>query len=160
MKKLLTALFVALLMAGCGGGEDSTDLDDPTTLDKRIAEAIDRKKLEWRGEFPELVAYAEDQQTPYTGWVKTMHDNGQIAMLGQRKDGKQDGPGTCWYPNGQKTWERTYKDDKIVTAVGWKPNGEKSDTKVVNGNGVVVSYNNDGTEYRRWTFKDGEAVQD
>ena len=54
---------------------------------------------------------------------------------------------TSWDPNGQKRKELNYKDDEIVTAVAWKPNGEKCpDTNVVNGNGVRVWYNEDGTE--------------
>jgi antitoxin component YwqK of YwqJK toxin-antitoxin module len=48
-----------------------------------------------------------------------------------------------------------------VTAVTWKPNGEKCPvTNVVNGNGVVVQYNDDGTEDYHWTYKDGKRVFD
>ena len=87
MKKLLTAMFVALLMGGFGG----PDLDDKKTLDGIIAEAVDYKKLQERGQKGEELNYAPNEQTPYTGWVKEMHDNGQIEMLAQIKDGKQDG---------------------------------------------------------------------
>ena len=86
MKKLLTALFVALLMVGCASEDDATpsdpvdssttpevadspkaiDLNDPETLDEIIAEAINYKKLQFRG----AISYAPNQQTPYTGWVK------------------------------------------------------------------------------------------
>ena len=38
------------------------DLDDPATLDKIIAEAIDWKKLESRGEEGEALAYAPNEQ--------------------------------------------------------------------------------------------------
>jgi antitoxin component YwqK of YwqJK toxin-antitoxin module len=89
-----------------------------------------------------------------------MHDNGQIEWLIQVKDGKQDGLGTRWYSNGQKMGEGNFKNGKLWTAVGWKPNGEKSETNVVKGNGVVVDYNDDGTEKRRDTFKDGVKVED
>ena len=99
MKKLLVAMFVALLMVGCGEdqqkpGEDSpesnqsaagkVDLDDPETRNRIITEAIDFNKLQKRGE----LFYAPNQQTPYTGRAKYMHDNGQIKALGQFKDGK------------------------------------------------------------------------
>jgi hypothetical protein len=48
-----------------------------------------------------------------------------------------------------------------MTVVAWKPNGEKCPvTNVVNGNGVWVWYNDDGTENSRHTFKDGEEVAD
>ena len=70
-------------------------------------------------------------------------------------------PEMKWLETGQKRWERTYKDGKIWTAVGWKPNGEKCPaTNVVDGNGVWVDYNEDGTEKRRHTYKDGELVED
>ena len=81
MRKLLAATFVALLMVGCG----DPDLDDPETLAKTITEAIDFNKLQKRGE----LFYAPNQQTPYTGRAKYMHDNGQIKALGQFKDGKR-----------------------------------------------------------------------
>jgi general secretion pathway protein G len=44
-----------------------------------------------------------------------------------------------------------------MSAVAWKPNGEKCPvTNVVDGSGVVVRYNEDGTENRRETYKDGK----
>jgi antitoxin component YwqK of YwqJK toxin-antitoxin module len=230
MKKLLTAMFVALLMVGCG----SPDLDDKETVDEIIAEAIDKSTLQFRGKEGEELNYAPNEQTPYTGWVKEMHDNGQINYLlqfkdgkpnglvtgwyengqtheeinfkdgkmdglgtgwyedgqkksetnfkdgkkdglvtfwyedGQKKleanfkDGKKDGLGTGWYENGQKKLEANYKDGKPVTAVSWKPNGEKCPlTKIdKDGNGVRVFYKDDGTEQIRWTYKNGEIVRD
>ena len=108
MKAILFALFVALLMVGCG----TPDLDDKETRDKIIAEAIDGDTLQERGKDGEKLAYAPNQETPYTGWAKEMYDNGQIEMLAQIKDGKKDGLLTSWYENGQKRWERNYKDGK------------------------------------------------
>ena len=68
---------------------------------------------------------------------------------------------TSWDPNGQKRKELNYKDGKLMTIVVWKSNGEKCpDTNVVNGNGVVVAYNEDGTKMLRETYKDGEVVDE
>ena len=68
---------------------------------------------------------------------------------------------TWWYDNGQKQSEYTWEKGKLMTAVTWKPNGEKCPvTKVVNGNGVVVRYYDDGTESGRQIYKDGEVVRD
>ena len=48
-----------------------------------------------------------------------------------------------------------------MTLTTWKPNGEKCPiTNVVDGNGVLVYYNDDSTESRRESFKDGEEVID
>ena len=44
-------------------------------------------------------------------------------------------------------------DGKLWTAIGWKPNGEKCPvTNAVDGNGVMVFYNEHGTEDSRHTF--------
>ncbi len=148
---------------------------------KIIAEAIDEGKLQRRGG----KYYAPNQETPYSGWTKAIRDNGTIYGLIQFKDGKGDGPETrwynnrqkfyernckdgkvdgletAWYPNGQKMCEKTYKDGKMMTVVRWKPNGEKCPvTNVVDGNGVVVIYDDDGTEGYRQTYKDGRPVSD
>ena len=185
MKASLFALFVALLMVGCGGeakkpAEDMTesnqssaqkppakslqvakiDLDDRETRDKIIAEAIERDKLQKQGTKGEEL-YAPNDQAAYTGWVKLMYPNGQIMILGQIKNGKQDGLVTKWYENGQKRQEENYKDYKLMSAVGWKPNGEKCPvTNVKDGNGVWVWYKEDGTESFRKTYKNGKIVEE
>ena len=106
MRKLLVAVFVALLMAGCVGQaqkqvqEEAIDLDDPATLDKIIAEAAGWEQV-FEGD--------SSSKKPFThsGWVKETHDNGQIGSLFQLKDGKMDGLSTLWYRNGQKKGEGT-----------------------------------------------------
>jgi antitoxin component YwqK of YwqJK toxin-antitoxin module len=66
-----------------------------------------------------------------------------------------------WYENGQKAREMNLKADKLMSAEVWKPNGEKCPvTNVVDGNGVIVWYKDDGTEELRQTYKDGELVKD
>jgi antitoxin component YwqK of YwqJK toxin-antitoxin module len=107
-------------------------LDDPETLDKIIAEAIDYEKLQRRQSEEAIaydtrrgwgfgtLAYAPNKQTPYSRWGKTMYYNRQIRMLSQFKDGRQTGLSRTWYENGQKESERTYKDGKVMTIVVWK----------------------------------------
>ena len=206
--KLLITIVIGLLVAGCVGeekqGGDSleynqssaetppakslvvpkTDMGDKETRDKIIAEAIDGNTLQDRGNEGEKLVYEPNQQKPYTGWVKGMHDNGQIKILAQIKDGKRHGLGTGWYENGQKLLARNYKDGKpdglgtfwysngqkeielnskdgkLMSAEVWKPNGEKCPvTNVKDGNGVWVRYNEDGTELFRSTYKDSELVR-
>jgi antitoxin component YwqK of YwqJK toxin-antitoxin module len=102
----------------------------------------------------EEVEYAENQETPYSGWIKFRN-----LFLYQSNNGKIDGLKITWYYNGQKASEETYKDGKLMTFATWKPNGEKCPvTKVVNGNGVLVRYYDDGTERSRHTYKDSEAA--
>ena len=162
MKTLLVAMFVALLIAGCKTAKvGRIDLDDNGTLDKIIAEAIGEEMIQRRGKEGETLVYTSNQKTPYSGWMKCMNNNGQIRWLFQCKDGKYDGPSTWWYCNGRKSGETTYKNGKKITVAVWKPNGDKCPvTNVVNGNGVVVVYNEDGTERVRLTYKDGVKVED
>ena len=181
MKARLFALFTPLLIVGNG----SPDLDDPETLDKIIAEAIDSDNLQKRVKEGEELLYAPNEQKPYTGWVKRMWDNGQVMHLYSYKDGKRDGLETEWYENGRKKWEGNFrdgkenglstawyengrkkaegnfKDDKIMSAEAWKPNGEKCPvTNVKDGNGVVVFYYDDGTELSRSKYSNGKEVWD
>ena len=162
MKKLLAAMFVALLMVGCQTTKVSKmDLDDPKTRKKIVAKAVKGKKLQFRGKEGEKLWYAPNQQKPYTGWKKWIHDNGRLVGLSQFKNGKLDGLRTWWYPNGRKKAERTYKDGKLWTAVRWKPNGEKCPvTNLVNGSGVVVQLHPKGPVHLSTTFKDGKIVKD
>ena len=135
MKAILFALFVALLMVGCG--DDSPSTGDPK-LDKFLNEAIDAEEIQFRGKEGEQLAYAPNEQTPYTGWTKGSFDNGQPHNLTQYKDGKKDGVMTRWYPNGQKIGGGNYKEGKK--------------------DGLWIYYNEDGTELGRETYKDGKLV--
>ena len=148
MKKLLAAMFVALLMVGCG--EDFVDF-------KNLIFDQGRGIMCTKGEFG-------IPDTPYTGRaVSFYHDDyeGQQKVEGNYKDGNIHGIWMEWYENGLKSAERNQKDGKLISAESWKPNGEKCPvTNVKDGNGVVVEYNTDGTEEFRITFKDGEPVYD
>tara|TARA_Y100001934_G_scaffold160855_1_gene191889 strand:- start:758 stop:3061 length:2304 start_codon:yes stop_codon:yes gene_type:complete len=87
------------------------------------------------------------------------HENGQRKLEGNWKDGKEDGLQTMWYRSGQKASESSIKDGKFKSAKAWKPNGEKCPyTNLLDGNGLIVWYNDDGTELESATYKDGERV--
>ena len=160
MKAILFALFVALLMVGCGG----PDLDDKKTRDKIIAEAIEETSLQKRGKEGKQLAYAPNKQSPYTGWVKEVNGNGQVSRLQHYKYGKMDGLFIAWDENGKKRKEGNYNDGKqdgIFTS--WYENGQKKlelgwkDGKPV---GVSAWYSKDGTGPSRFMPKDDERVTD
>ena len=66
---------------------------------------------------------------------------------------------TSFYESGQRASVKNYKDGKLLFAVSWKPDGERCpETNVKDGNGVVVSYDKEGTERHRLSFKDGVEV--
>ena len=173
MKAKLLALFVALLMVGCGESSTSsdpadpvdpldslkaTDFDDPETVDKILAEAT--LILEYREKNGETLSYGVDEQTPYSGWEKTMHSNGEVKALLQYKDGKPDGLSFYWHRNGQKEKELNFKDGKLMSAVAWKDNGDECfETKVEEGNGFV-GWTRARSGKFSVTYKDGEPVEE
>ena len=83
----------------------------------------------------------------------------KAVEVGKFEDGKKHGSWAGWHGNGQKSHESTYKDGKLITAVAWKPNGDKCPvSNVVNGNGVLVRYNDDGMEDRRFFYQNGKRA--
>ena len=168
MKVILFALFVALLMVGCA--ESSTpsdpvdspkaiDLDDPETLDKILADAIDQNTLQKRGREGEELEYSPNKQTPYTGWAKMMHDNGQVAGLFQYQDGKVDGVLMAWHPSGQKAME--IKGDRKGFAIKtlWHENGQKAleeSSKNNQSHGIRTLWYESGQKKWEATYQNGK----
>ena len=69
-----------------------------------------------------------------------------------------------YYDNGQKKWERFYKDTQLIGAVTWwYENGKKmleknyKDGKL---DGLLIMWDENGTEKSRKSYKDGELVDD
>jgi antitoxin component YwqK of YwqJK toxin-antitoxin module len=132
MKVTLFALFVALFMVGCGESSipKAIDLDDPATLDRIIAEAIDSEKtgttdmpiLPWN----HRRSLAPGTQKPYTGWTKSMYANGRLKGLSRLKDGIQHGQSVKWYENGRKASQSRMKDRRFYgLQTQWYENGQK-----------------------------------
>jgi hypothetical protein len=72
---------------------------------------------------------------------------------------------TSWYyKTDQKRSTHEYADSSnklIISIESWKPNGDKCPiTNFKDGNGVLVIYNSDGTEYSRITYKKGKIAKD
>ncbi len=66
---------------------------------------------------------------------------------------------TSFYESGQRASVKNCKDGKLMFAVSWKPDGERCpETNVKHGNGVLVSYDKEGMERHRRSFKDGVEV--
>jgi antitoxin component YwqK of YwqJK toxin-antitoxin module len=134
------------------------NLDDPETLAKVVAEAIDDEKLERVGEKGEELLYARNHHRPYAGWCKKTYDDGALMNLAECQDGKMEGLSVGWNNKGWKEEESTWKDGKILNYVTFKPNGEKCpETNIVNGNGSLVLYNDDGSVAARGTCTDGKV---
>ena len=169
MKVTPFALFVALLMVGCG--QDAIDIVDGLKLEKRNG-----------------VMYLPNEKTPFTGRAEESY-NGHKLSEGNYKEGKLHGLVTTWYvngrkkeeeinykngeydglwtswnENGKKMWARNWKYGRLNgVSTRWDENGQKSDKinfKDGEEDGLWIQYNLDGTESRRFTYKDGEIVDD
>jgi hypothetical protein len=139
MKTILFALFVTLLMVGCGESPKSSDpvesakaidLDDPVTLEEILAEAINID------EYIHVGNEVLKNGSPITGWVKNTDEHG-VRYLGLYKNGKHDGPWIRWYKSGNKDDQGCYKDgtvrtrkvyknDKLITKDGERVEGKSN----------------------------------
>ncbi len=114
--------------------------DTPNSLSdadikRLLKEAVERDSIEER----EGLLYLSGESEPYSGWVKSMYDSGQVKVLAQFKDGKPaDGPFTGWHENGQKKGEVTMKDGKP--------------------DGLITMWHENGQKMVEGTYKDGELV--
>ena len=124
--------------------------DTPNSLsdadvERLLKEAVDLESLEERDD----LAYQDNK--PYSGWAKMIHDSGQVQALSQFKDGKLDGLFTVWADNGQKVKEGILKDGKQHGSyTEWHENGQKA-TEVTFKDGEEVST-------KHWNSK-GEEVE-
>jgi hypothetical protein len=111
--------------------ESPNSLSD-ADVERLLKEAVERDSLEER----DGLIYQNNE--PFSGWGKMMYDSGQVQLLVQLKDGKQDGLNTMWHENGQKWGEGTSKDGKA--------------------DGLSTMWHENGQKRSEGTFKDGEEV--
>ena len=122
---LLLPLFAASITL-CLAEEAKPNLDDPATLKKILAEAIDDYDLEYGEDENKGLICAPVSLRPLTGWAKMVNREGQLRNLEYYKDGKKDGLQTSWYENGQKYSEINHKDGtKHGLQTYWHENGQK-----------------------------------
>ena len=91
------------------------------------------------------------------GLATEWYDNGKKYSEIQFKEGERDGRSTQWYANGQKHWEQHYKDDNLVSASVWKPNGEPCPiTTIAEGSGILVIYYENGQKQSEEHYKNSK----
>ena len=96
----------------------------------------------------------------FDGLRNEWYENGQKKKEGNFKDdGKLDGLQTEWYKNGQKKEELNYKDGKLSFAKVWLPDGKECpESKVIDGNGTLITYSLEGKEISRRNIKAGTIL--
>ena len=119
MKRLLLIVLPLLLIVGCSKPIDNESLKDRNG-----------------------VKYEQDSQSPYTGEVFELYDNGNKSLEGNYKDGLKNGIWTSWYENGQKEFEKDYTDGKPD---GLMTYWDKNDGKMYKGN--FLNFDDENIDY-------------
>ena len=94
------------------------------------------------------------------GIQKYWYENGQKSHEDNFKNGKLHGSSTWWYKGGAIKAEIKAENGRWLSVDVWQPNGDKcTETKLVDGDGVFVDYEENGAEKRRayienYKFKD------
>ena len=111
-------------------------------------------------EFREDIAYLKGSDTPYTGKVFVLYENGKKWIESNYKDGKEEGLHVAWYENGQKKAEGNVKDGKPDGLwVRWHKNGQKfaeGNYKNGKGSGRQISWYENGKKKGEVNMKDGK----
>ena len=107
-------------LAGCA----PPDLKDPDTYRTAIREAEPMSKLTHKRMYGMIMLYVDENDEPYTGWVKKEWESGQIKELGYLEDGQKQGTWMRWHASGQKKSEIHWVNDLLVGSFEvWHPNG-------------------------------------
>ena len=102
--KILILISITILAVGCG--EKSTVKHVGKV--KSELKGVTKKELENR----EGIDYLKGSDTPYTGKVFALYENGKKKQDGSLKDGKMDGLWVAWHENGKKAVEGNFKEGK------------------------------------------------
>ena len=110
--------------------------------------------------FLTTIAFSQSKVNIKSWWSK----NVKIDSSGTNDNGKRDGLYTQWYENGQKKWEGTYKDGKIVEEwtfhYDYYENGQKKEEGTYKKNGKKdgkwTSWHENGKKTIEGTYKDGK----
>ena len=97
-----------------------------------------------------VFSWRESGSKFHQGFYKAGRKNGTFVFWGKNltkireqnfKAGKRDGVCAAWYESGSKSSLQTFSDGKVLSAIGWKPNGERCpSTEVVDGVGTIITY--------------------
>lgn len=110
-----------------------------------------------------LLSFRQDtlfhKQTPYSGQVITLFQNGDTACISNRREGLEHGPCLKWYPNGQLAESRMFvKGVKTGTHLGWWDDATpRFEYHFLNGEheGDAREWYTNGRPYKSFHYKNG-----
>ena len=92
-----------------------------------------------------------------TGTIREWHANGSKKSHINFENGKPSGEATKWYKNGQISGKVFFENGLFVSGKAWKPNGDSClITNLKEGNGVSVSYDDQGNQLKTFKYIDGK----
>ena len=125
LRLLVLLVSLPLLLGGCGGENEpvaEVKPEEPVAETKPKTEGVNGNELEYR----EGIYHLKDSDTPYTGKVYSLYENGQKYSEENYKDGKENGLQEGWHENGRKWSEENWKDGvEDGLHVDWHENGQK-----------------------------------
>lgn len=108
------------LLSSCG----IPDLNDPAVMKSAIKDAVSQDTLERKRMYGMIMLFVNNDDEPYTGWVKS-ETNGTLSTLGYLKKGQKQGVWMAWHPNSKKKSEIEWKNDQMYGAFQtWHDNGK------------------------------------
>ena len=112
----------------------------------------------------EGIVYLKGSDTPYTGKVFGLYENGKKKQEGNLKDGKPNGLWVNWHENGQKGEQVNFKDGKEDGLnVAWYDTGEKEleyNFKDGKKDRLWLIWHKNGQKAAERNFKDGEMLSE
>ena len=105
------------------------DLADPEVLQKAKKEAILLETLERKLMYGMLQLYVDQEEIPYTGWVRKNNANQGQYTLGYLKKGRKEARWISWDENETKRTEVEWKEDRMEGSFKvWHNNGRNKVT--------------------------------
>ena len=142
---------------------NSPDLDDREVRKYVLSIAINDEKLRKQSTETSTISFLfhpPNIYKPYTGWVKQIHENGQVWGLGRYLAGKLEGSLTIWRKTGQK-WKEVHfrKGVKDGRWTAWYENGQKAEEGFYGDGskeGLWTSWQQTGQKWREVHFRAGQ----
>lgn len=131
-------IFLCLcFLSSCG----IPDLQNSQILEHAKAEAVSLDSLERKLMYGIIQLYVNQEEEPFTGWVKQNDSADVITSLGYLKKGQKEGIWLEWYPNGS-----------IRSKTGWHQDRYEGEFKAWHANGriKVIGQTSDGEVDGQW----------
>ncbi len=164
MTKILTLLFIPIILFGCKQKEEKTISDEnSTSINKPLIlnDSTSIKKVFNQDDviFIDDSAYYKKDSTLINGEVIRLNENGKNKELKTYKHGILDGPRKVWFDNGQLQQEGIYENGVIEgTRTIWYDTGELKmigtySNNIINGS--VKSWYTNGELKSESNYKNG-----